>query len=135
LLNKREIRRKWERFREDYARADKRRAKLIGVSVLLAIALICLAVTVGPLLKPHRRTREVDTAAWRLARELNEAVTAKQEFMDTGFVVESERPLKLRLTGGVRTQKDLEDLRQFVSQLRPDAPADQLVVDVEILAK
>src|SRR5207244_2075440 len=100
------------------------RAKLVAVCALLAIALVCFLIRVGPILKGRSRARELHTAGWNTAHELNQALIAKPEFADAGFSVVSESPLKLRLSGGVHTRKDLENLKAFVKELRPGSTED-----------
>ena len=132
-MNKREIRRFIERLTERFRGEDLQRTKLIGVCVLLGVAVLCLAISVAPMFRPHRRAQEPRSPGWTLVRELNEALVAKDAFSDTGFVVESEKPLKLRLTGAVRTEQDLKDLREYIRQIGSDAPADQFEIDVQIM--
>jgi hypothetical protein len=114
---------------------EKRRVRLAAVWALLAVALLWLAFTLAPVLRPHRKAQALDTPGWTLARELDAALHAKPAFLDASFAVVSENPLKLRLAGGVRTARDLKDLQDFVKRLRPDDSEDQLEVRVEILNK
>ena len=108
------------------------RKKAIILCVLIAIILVWVGFVLIPMVTPKKKAVEQQTAGWILARELNEALVKHHAFADTSFAVESEEPLKLKLYGMVKTQQDLSRLREFVKQLRPDAPSEQFDYQVEV---
>lgn len=134
-LDQREIRRRGKDLYQRYIGGDPQRAKLVAVCTLFVVALLCFIIRVGPALRFRPRAQELHSAAWNMVHDLNAALSAKPAFADAGFSVESEDPLKLRLSGGVRTRRDLDDLQAFVKELRPGRPDDEVEVDVVILQR
>lgn len=112
---------------------DRERAKLIIVCAVLAGALLLLSFSVIPMMRSRPKAKEQDSAAWTLAHELNAALAAEPRFVDTVFDVESESPIKLKLHGAVKTQRDLDDLKELIKKVKPGEPADRYDYDVEVL--
>jgi hypothetical protein len=132
-LDKREIRRFIRDWTDRITRGNTQRAKMIAVCCLCGIAVLCLGVSVAPLLHSRPKAREPHSAGWTHVRELNEALVAKDAFADTAFVVESERPLTLKLTGAVRKEQDLKDLLEYVKKLEQENPGNRYEVDVQVM--
>lgn len=83
---------------------------------------------VVPMLAPARDV-ELRTPGWNLVHDLNARLVERPEFAGAGFYVESEDPLKLKVTGGVPTEKDLAELRKFLKEIRPEGDYE---VEVEV---
>jgi len=131
-LNLGDIRETARRLTDRWYRDDPQRAKLVIVCAVAAIAVVMLGISLRSVVGGRPRARALDTPGWRMARELTEKLNARPAFMDTGFVVESERPLRLKLVGGVRTQRELSELREFVKTLRPGEAEDSYEFAVEV---
>ncbi|MGE3108340.1 MAG: hypothetical protein AB7G11_11900 [Phycisphaerales bacterium] len=101
------------------------RKKLIIVAVITGFLVLFAGYVLYRTLTPPPRAQEPESKLWELARELNEALASRPDFADTSFFVESEDPPKLTLTGQVKTPSDLEALRQFVQQTKPEVPQGQ----------
>lgn len=89
-----------------------------------------LVVTLAPMLRSHSSAKEPDSPGWMVVRRLNAALLQKPAFVDTGFDLVSEKPLKLRLVGGVRSEADLKDLQEYVKELSPEG---EYEVKVEVI--
>lgn len=111
---------------------QSRRLKLIALSLTIAILLVWVGFFLVPALVPKNRAKEQQTAGWILAGELNQALANKPAYADTSFSVETENPLKLKLNGMVKTQQDLVRLKEFIKQLKPEAPPEQFEFEVEV---
>jgi hypothetical protein len=112
---------------------DPRRSqhvKLIAASVVLGIALLWIALSVAPMVVSRPRAKELDSPAWRSALDLNQLLLKRPEFADTMFDVVSEKPMKLRLVGGVYHPDDVEALRAFIQREAPDL---EFEMEVEVL--
>jgi hypothetical protein len=132
-LDFQDIRYKLRHLFEGFDQNRLRRAKLIGAGVLLTLAVLWVGVRVAPLFKSPRRAQELTGPGWTLVGELNDALLKKQEFADTQFSVESEDPLKLRLVGAVRSERELAELKDYVRTLNSDVTPEQIEYEVEIL--
>ena len=116
------------------ANAPAQQTKLIAVCVVLGAAMIWLTLTLAPMLKSRPPAPELNTPGWKLANKLNLELAAVPAFADTMFNVESEKPLKLKLVGGVRTPDDLQDLQEFVGKMITANPGCELEANgIEVL--
>lgn len=106
----------------------KDRIKLISAVVIFLICLIWLIYFVGSNINWSGPAKPLTTPAWITANELNAKLVERAEFHDVGFSVETERPLRYKVSGMVRTPKDLDKLKAFLVEIRPENDYDLDVV-------
>lgn len=106
------------------------RAKVAFVAVLLPVLLIWLVYFFFTNFGGGPSSRPLDTPGWRIARDLDQQITAEPGFLDVGFVVTTEKPLRFSVVGAVHSQKDLDRLLARLQELRPEGDYD---VTVEVL--
>ena len=81
-------------------------------------------------LTPPPAAEAVDTKGWTIAIGLNEALSADKAFVDVGFAVETEKPLRFVVNGAVHADQDLPRLIEKIKELRPEGDYD---IRVEVL--
>jgi hypothetical protein len=104
--------------------------KLIVVGVVATAVTVWVLINLVPMLMPARDARALDTPGWRTVAELNEALLKERSFVDTSFIVETEEPLKLKVVGGVHSEEELADLREYLKEIRPQGDYE---VEVEVM--
>lgn len=130
-----DVRNLQEKFRDLAERLPKDnadRAKLALVAVLLPVLLIWLVYFAFSSFSGPPRARELDTPAWRIARDLDQQITSDAAFLDVGFVVATEKPMRFNVVGAVHSRKDLDRLVARLQELRPEGDYD---MNVEILPR
>lgn len=108
------------------------KAMAIGASVIILLCTIWIMASIIPALFGPPVAREADTPAWRVAKELNEKLMEEQAFLDVGFSVETESPLRYAVNGAVYSPADMQRLQNLLKELRPEGDYD---FNVEILRK
>lgn len=99
------------------------KTKMIIVGSIAGVFFLVAAYNIYSTFAPAPRAEEPQSADWNIVRELNEALSAKPAFMDAAFHVdESVSPPILKMTGQVKTQKDLAAVKDFVKATKPDVP-------------
>lgn len=112
--------------------ARGQRLKLI---VAVAVLVVCggwLIYFAATSLRGPGPAKPLDTPGWRVANDLNVKLMSRDEFHDTGAAVISEDPLRLEISGLVRSQRDLDGLREYLREIRPENDYD---VVVEVLRR
>ncbi|MBX3404748.1 MAG: hypothetical protein KF699_15155 [Phycisphaeraceae bacterium] len=103
------------------------RAKIVFVAILLPVLLIWLIYFAFSNFGGGPSSRPLDTPGWRIARELDQQITAEAGFLDVGFVVAAEKPLRFSVVGAVHSQNDLDRLVLRLQELRPEGDYDMTV--------
>ena len=113
------------------ARTDSfQKYKLFASIGLIVLCLVWLGYYLTSAGAFRGRAQALDTPAWRIAREINDKLTADPRFHDAGFSVESETPMKFKVNGAVQTRADLAGLEEFLKQIRPEGDFE---LNVEVL--
>ena len=91
----------------------------IAVPVLLACIgwIVYLVVSSIDLSGP---TRIPDSPGFNIAHEVTLKLNEDLRFNDVGVTVVSEKPLKFRVVGAVRSNDAIKELKDFLQQVRPD---------------
>jgi hypothetical protein len=77
-------------------------------------------------------SRVLDTPAWKTAVELSTKLAEQPTFHDVGISVESEKPLKFKVTGAVYATGDIDKLKAAIAELHPDG---EFTYEVEVLRR
>ncbi|HYE02948.1 MAG TPA: hypothetical protein VD963_06910 [Phycisphaerales bacterium] len=133
-MNLDELRYRSRRLIDRLRSGELERQKLIALALVLVVLVLFIALNLWPALRPRPVATEPQSAGWTAARELN-AQLRERGFHDVEFAVESERPLKFGLVGGVMTEDDLEELQRVARELRPEGDYDVRVEVIELMSE
>lgn len=122
------VERAWERIRDRLPDDPRDRTKLLIAGPVAAICVLWLLFFLISSIDLSGPTRPPNTAAFRTADEISKKLLERQEFNDVGMHVVSERPLKFMVSGAVHSDEDMDALRKFLSEVRPQNDYDMDVV-------
>lgn len=132
-MNLQDIKYEVRRFFDRFEPAQMRRFKLIAACVMLALAALLIVGRIVATSPQNKPKLDLTSPGVTLTQELNEALLKKPAFAETVFRLYSEDPIKLRLVGTVKSARDLEALKQYIRELKPDAPPDQFEFAVDVV--
>jgi len=98
---------------------------------VIAIGLIWLLIYVGSSLTSGGRSTPRETTESKLVHDLTLKLIADPRFADTSIGIVTERPLAMKVAGGVKSAKDLEALKMFMKEIRPEGDYE---IDVELIS-
>lgn|GEM_PF-1270245 len=107
------------------------RIKLVVALCVIAIGLIWLLIYVGSSLTSGGRSTPRETTESKLVHDLTLKLIADPRFADTSIGIVTERPLAMKVAGGVKSAKDLEALKMFMKEIRPEGDYE---IDVELIS-
>lgn len=106
----------WHRLPGDRAQ----RIKLIAASVVTVVCVCWLLYFTATSVSFRGRARAPDSPAHRVAAEMTRKLSERPSFNDVGVHVHTERPLKFQVAGTVHSVEELEALRLFLKDIRPE---------------
>ncbi len=127
-----------ERAKDAFENAahGQQKTKLIVIGSLAGLLVLVAGYNLIRSLAPAPRAEEPQSKDWALARELNDALAANALFHDTAFHVdESQSPPILKLSGQLKTQKELAALQEFIKQQKPDQPTSKFDYSEVLIVK
>jgi hypothetical protein len=98
----------------------KDKVKLYSALGVCGVCAIWLIYFVASHIHFSGPARPMNTPGLRIANELSAKLAERDEFIDTGFAVVTEKPLRFKVTGMVRTPKDMDKLKTFLTEIRPE---------------
>lgn len=106
---------------DDVLPTDRReRVKLLAAGAVSVVCLLWLCYYLFSSVRFEGRARAPDTPAWRVANEVSGKLAERPEFADVALNVESERPMKFKVVGAVHAPEDMESLKTFMKEVRPE---------------
>jgi hypothetical protein len=127
-----DIRNLQDKFRDLTDRLPQERGdkvKLLAVVCLLPILLIWLIIYAMSSM-PEPLAQAVDSPGWTIAQDLSRKLNADHAFMDVGFAVVTEDPLRFAVNGAVHSDADMPRLVEKLQELRPEGDYE---MNVEVL--
>lgn len=107
------------------------RIKLFAALAVIALASVWLMYYVASSISVGGVTKASESPAWVAAHALTDKLIADYRFADTSLTVVTEKPLAFKVVGGIKSAKDLEALKKYMGEIRPEGDFE---IDVELIS-
>lgn len=118
------------RFQDKLPQDRKERLKILIAVPLTAICAMWILYWLVSSISFSRPSGPPNTPGFKIAQEISTKFIERHEFLDVGFVVVTEQPLRFTVVGAVHSPEELEALKKFLQEVRPENDYD---LDVTVI--